>query len=45
MKKDIEDKKAAELLAKLDAENKAKEEKRLAAITYKLKVKELIELC
>jgi hypothetical protein len=45
MKKEIEDRKAADLQAKLDAENKAKEEKRQAAISYKLKVKELIELC
>lgn len=44
-KREQEEKKAAEQQAKLEAENKVKEEKRQTAINYKQKVKELIELC
>lgn len=44
-KREQEEKKAAEQQAKIEAENKVKEEKRQTAINYKQKVKELIELC
>ena len=45
IKKDQEDRKAAEAQAKIDAENAAKEAVRQTQISYRNKVKELIELC
>lgn len=45
MEKEIQDRKAAEALAKLEAENQVKEQQKQTAIAYRTKVKELVELC
>ena len=44
-KREQEEKKAAEQQLKTEMESRVKEEKRLVAINFKQKVKELIELC